>query len=98
MKKEQTLNNAETQALNIPVVICRYLSKTDKVGFGKHKDKTLEWVGINEPSYLNWMFNKVNGVSDSIRNMKEDRLYMLKFIYNHRQSQSDKFEVWAHIG
>ena len=29
-----------------------------KVGFGKHGDKTLEWLFFNEPGYVRWMVDK----------------------------------------
>jgi hypothetical protein len=28
------------------------------VGFGKHRDKTLEWLFFNDPGYVWWMINK----------------------------------------
>ena len=28
------------------------------VGFGKHRDKTLEWLFFNEPGYVWWMIDK----------------------------------------
>ena len=44
MKKEQNLNDAETQALNIPVVICRdihkYLSIIENYLKGEHNHET----------------------------------------------------------
>jgi len=29
-----------------------------KVGFGKHKGKTLEWLFFNDPGYVKWMIDK----------------------------------------
>jgi len=29
-----------------------------KVGFGKHKDETLEWLFFNDPGYVRWMVDK----------------------------------------
>ena len=45
-----------------------------KVGFGKHKDKTLEWLFFNDPGYVWWMLD--NGA--------EERLY------GHARTRFDK--------
>ena len=31
-----------------------------KVGFGKHKDETLEWLFFNAPGYVRWMVSANN--------------------------------------
>lgn len=43
-----------------------------KVGFGKHEDRTLEWLFFNDPGYVWWMINK--GAIDKLTGLARNRL------------------------
>jgi hypothetical protein len=36
---------------------------TDIVNFGKHKGKTWGWVSLNDPRYIEWFYERVEGWS-----------------------------------
>lgn len=68
---------------------------TDKVGFGKYKDKTLHWVCVNDVSYMQWMINQEN-IKCRLECLPMGfRTIIQSFINRDRQSKIDNFEAWA---
>jgi len=46
---------AGTAPINKPLTLC------DKVGYGKYKERTLEWLLVNDFSYLKWLLTVHRG-------------------------------------
>ena len=49
----------------------------EKFRFGKYKDKTLQEVALQDPSYLHWMLEKMENLDDDLR-------YSIKKVLNER--------------
>jgi len=52
-----------------------------KVGFGKHKDKTLEWLFFNDPDYVRWMIDK-NAARKFNRRVRDSFEYLVRRAMN----------------
>lgn len=75
-----------------------YTQLSDAVGFGKHKDKTLHWVMVNDIAYMQWMVNQKN-LKDKLKCLPQVQQDIIQMNLNKAyQRKIDRLEVWAHTG
>jgi hypothetical protein len=72
-----------------------YAQLSDAIGFGKHKDKTVWWVMVNDIDYMQWMVNQENLKAKllCLPKVQQDIIYMN--LNKAHQRKIDKLEAWA---
>lgn len=70
----------------------RKIKRYDKMGFGRYRDKTLDWVLKYSPSYVNWCINNVRWVQFSDWTKNKVREWKNKLYREKKGYYSDNYD------